>query len=280
MRCPRLTLTTLLAASPLALTLGATAHAAGVYVENIEKELDGSKAPVTSKMWFDGGRMRIERADPDGQNLVIFKDQAMYTVDSKSKTYNVIDRSAAEKMAAQVAAAKKQMEARMAAMPPEQRKKMEEMMAKLGHGGAAGMLPNAPKRSLKNTGRTETVAGIKCTIWEVSVGGQKEEELCSAPAGAVPNGEEVIKTFRDIGTMLKSFTDSLGGSQENQPWQDMETINGVPILTREFSEGKATSETRLSAVRKESAAANLFEVPPGYTQRKMNFGKPAGGDAD
>jgi hypothetical protein len=276
MRFPRLTPTALLAAC----AVSATAHA-GVYIENVEKQLDGSTAPVTSKMWFDGGRMRIERPDHEGQSLVIFKDQAMYAMDSKTKSYRVIDKATAEKMGAQVAAAKKQMEARMAAMPPEQRKKMEEMMAKLGQGGAAGMLPGgakAPQRSLKNTGRTETAAGIKCTIWEVSVGGTKDEELCAAPASSVPNGDEVIKSFRDIGTMMKSLTDSLGSTrEENQPWHDMETINGVPILTREFTDGKATSETRMSVVRKESVAAASFEVPAGYTEKKLDFGKPGGG---
>jgi hypothetical protein len=280
MRNPRLSFTTLLAGAAFCAT---TAHA-GVYLENVDKELDGSKGPTTSKMWFDGGRMRIERAGE--QELVIFKNQAMYAIDSKSKSYRVIDKATAEKMGAQVAAAKKQMEARMAAMPPEQRKKMEEMMAKLGQGGAAAMLPGSkkPERSLKNSGRSETVAGIKCTVWEVYEDGKKEEELCAASAGAVPSGDEVIKTFKEIGTMFKAFTDSLGGQRNpaDEPWHDMETINGVPILTREFSDGKATSETRLTLARKESVTAATFEVPAGYAEKKLSFpGQGASkGDAD
>jgi hypothetical protein len=273
---PRLTLTTLFAGA----ALGATAAQAGVYLENVEKELDGSKSPVTSRMWFDGGRMRTERTGE--QELVIFKNQAMYTVDSKTKTYRVIDKATAEKMGAQVAAAKKQMEARMAAMPPEQRKKMEEMMAKLGQGGAA-MLPGAKKsqRSLKNTGRSETVADIKCTVWEVFEDGQKEEELCAAPASSVPSGDEVIRTFKEIGAMFKSFTDSLGSrNPADQPWKDMDTLNGVPILSREFSDGKATSEMRLTVVRKESVPAAHFEVPAGYTQKKFVFPGAPNGDDD
>ncbi len=90
MRCPRLALTTVLAAS----ALGTAAHA-GVYLENVEKQMDGSKAPVTSKMWFDSGRMRTERAEADGVDLVIFRNQAMYTLDPKSKSYRVIDKATA-----------------------------------------------------------------------------------------------------------------------------------------------------------------------------------------
>jgi len=273
MRTPRLTLTALVAAS----ALGATAHA-GVYLESVDRELDGSKTPTTSKMWFDGARMRTENAD----STVIFKNQALYTIDTKSKSYRVIDKATAEKIGAQVAVARKQMEARMAAMPPEQRKKMEEMMAKLGKGGAGAMMPGAKQqqRSLKNTGRTETVAGIKCTVWEALEDGEKEQELCAAPAGSLPGGDDVIKTFREISAMLSSFTDKLGSRGSDAPWRDMETINGVPILTRDFSDGKATSEMRLTLVRKESVGASSFEVPAGYTEKKLDFPRAGGADAD
>jgi hypothetical protein len=272
MRFPRLTLA-------IALAGAATAAHAGVYLESLDKELDGSKTPTASKMWFDGGRMRTENSE----NVVIFKNQTLYTIDSKSKSYRVIDKATAEQMGAQVAAAKKKMEERMAAMPPEQRKRMEEMMAKLGKGAGAGMMPGAkPKqRSLKNSGRTETVAGIKCTIWEATEDGTKEQELCAAPAGSVPGGDEVIKTFRDISTMLSAITDKLGAGQASQqPWRDMETINGVPILTRDFADGKATSEMRLTVVRKESVAGSSFEVPAGFTEKKVEFPRTMGGGAD
>jgi hypothetical protein len=270
-------------ATPLAtFALCATAQA-GVYLESVDKELEGSDTPTTSKMWFDGGRMRTERAAHDGTvDLVIFKDQSLYTIDTKSKSYRVIDKAAAEKMGAQVSAAKKQMEARMAAMPPEQRKKMEEMMAKLGKGGAGAMMPGAKarQRTLKNSGRTETVAGIKCTVWEAYEEGKKEEELCAAPPGSIPGGDDVIKTFREISAMLSSFTEKLGSHSNSEPWRDMETINGVPILTRDFDEGKATSETRMTVVRKESVPGSSFQVPAGFSEKKMSFPAAGGGDDD
>ena len=270
-------------AAPLAgFALCATAQA-GVYLESVDKELGGSGTPTTSKMLFDGGRMRTERREHDGdQDIVIFKNQALYTLDSKSKSYRVLDKAAAEKMGAQVAAAKKQMEARMAAMPPEQRKKMEEMMAKLGKGGAGAMMPGAKpsQRTLKNTGRTETVAGIKCTVWEAFEDGKKDEELCAAPAGSIPGGDDVIKTFREISAMLSSFTEKLGSHAGDEPWRDMETINGVPILTRDFDDGKATSETRMTVVRKESVPASSFDVPSGYAEKKLEFPGAGGGDDD
>jgi hypothetical protein len=275
MRIPRLTLTTPLAGFALC----ATANA-GVYLESVDTELDGSDAPTTSKMWFDGGRMRTERAEHDGdKDIVIFRNQALYTIDAKSKSYRVIDKATAEKLGSQMAAARKEMEARMAALPPEQRKRMEEMMANLGNGAAAAMMPGAKprERTLKNTGRTETVAGIKCTVWEAFEEGEKDQELCAAPAGSLPGGDEVLRTFREIASMLSSFTDKLG-VHSDEPWRDMETINGVPILTREFDDGKASSEMRLTAVRKESVPASSFDVPAGYAEKKLDF--PGAGRRD
>ena len=271
MRRPLLCLTTVLA-GPL---LAATAHA-GAYLENVEKELEGTKAPATSKMWFDSGRMRMERAENNDTTVVILKNQTMYTISEKTKSYGVIDKATVEQLGATMAAARKQMEARMASMPPEQRKKMEEMMAKLGQGSGP-----KPQRTLQKTGRTESAAGLKCTVWEVLEDGKKEEEICAAPTGSLPNGEEMIKTFRDLAAMFKSFTESLGGGgMDNALWQDLDTINGVPIITREFSEGKARSEMRLTVARKESVPASSFEVPAGYTEKKLPIGKPGGPGAD
>ena len=56
---------------------------------------------------------------------------------------------------------------------------------------------------------------------------------------------------------------------------DAQRINGVPILTRDFADGKADSEMRLTVVRKESVPGGSFEVPAGYAEKKMSFGPGA-----
>ncbi len=146
----------------------------------------------------------------------------------------------------------------------------------MGGGAAAGLMNGkTPERTVNNTGRTETVAGIKCTIWEATEDGKKDQELCSAAPSSIPGGDEIMKTFRDISAMLSSFTAGLGTGTRNEPWHDMEKINGVPILTRDFSDGKAHSEMRLTAVKKESVAGSSFEVPAGFTEKKMSFGPGA-----
>jgi hypothetical protein len=260
----------------VATTLTSSAAFAGAYLETSTSQPGGKDASQVNKMWFDGsGRMRTENGGKGEGAIAIFKDQAMYVLDPKSKSYRKIDKATIDQMSAKLAEARKKMEAAMAGMPPERRAMMEKMMGQMG--GAAGAAgAQAPKRVLKNTGRTESVAGIKCTVWEASVAGQKEEELCAAPASAVTGGDDMMKTLRQVGEMLKGFTQGFGAnSKADNAWRDMDTINGVPILTRDFEGGKVTSETRLNVARKEAVAAAQFDVPAGYTEKKITFGPGA-----
>jgi hypothetical protein len=261
----------------VAVSLMSSATYAGAYLETASGA-PGSKQPQVNKMWFDGGRMRTENGGQGEGGVAIFKDQAMYVLNPQGKSYRKIDKATVDQLSTQLAQARKQMEAAMQNMPPERRAMMEKMMGQMGGAGGAATA-QAPKRVLKNTGRTETVAGIKCTVWEASVGGQKEQELCAAPPGSVTGGDEMMKTLREVGEMLKGFTQSFGTtSKADNAWRDMDTIKGLPILTRDFEGGKVSSETRLAVARKESIAPGRFDVPAGYTEKKLTFGPGAGPD--
>ena len=251
--------------SLLAATFASAAAYGGVYLESTSTG-ESKATPKVARMWFDGGRMRSESGSGE---VAIFKNRAMYNLDPAAKTYRVIDQATIEQLSGGMADARKQMEARMATMTPEQRAQIEKMMGRAGGGAPA-------KRVLKNTGRTESAGGISCTVWEATVDGRKEEELCAAKS--LPGGDEVTKTLKEIGAMLQGFTDQMSQMSRNratQPWSDLQTLNGVPIVMRKFENGKVTSETRLTAARKESVAGAQFEVPAGYTEKKLDRTGPA-----
>jgi hypothetical protein len=256
-----------LLAAAIAIPLASSSAVAGVYLESTST--DETKAtPKVSRTWFDGGRMRMESGDG---SAAIFKDRTMYNLDTSTKTYRVIDKATVDRLGGRMADARKQMEEKMATMTPEQRAMVEKMMGRAG-GGMPGGAAAAPKRVLKNTGRTEKAGGISCTVWEATVDGKKEEELCAAKSGSFPGGDEVMNTLKEVGEMLKGFTEQMGKMSRNnatQPWRDLQTMNGIPIIQRDFETGKVTSETRLTAARKESVPGAQFEVPAGYTEKKM-----------
>jgi hypothetical protein len=254
----------------LTIAFAATTASAGTYIESSKTELGVKPAPApeVSKIWFDGGRMRTNDGTGTG---AIFKDQKVYALDAERKTYSVVDKATMDRMGGQMAEARKQMEAQMANMPPERRAMMEQMMSQMG-GGAGAAMKKAVKRDVTATGRTETVSGFKCAVWEVALDGVKDQEVCATSPGSLPGGPEVLKTMREMGEMLKGLTEGLGSMARRtaaDAWSDLAKINGVPILTRDFEGGKATSETRLTAIRSESVPASMFEVPAGYKERKM-----------
>jgi uncharacterized protein YneF (UPF0154 family) len=251
----------------LTLALASTAASAGVYLETHDVELGVKPAPPpeVSKIYFDGGRMRSNDADGDG---AIFKNKTIYALKSGDKTYTMVDKATMDRMGGQLAEARKKMEAQLAGMPPERRAMMEQMMSQMG--GAPG--GKQPRREVKKTGRSESVAGFKCTIWEVTLDGEKHQELCSTPASALPGGAEVLATMKEIGEMMEGLTAGLGPMAQRsskEEWKDVAKIGGVPILTRDFDGGKASSEMRLAVIRSQPVPASTFEVPAGYKQRTM-----------
>lgn len=241
-------------------TLFSTATFAGAYLESAGSAGSGEqKMSQATRMWFDGGRMRTESGGKGEGSIAIYKNNAMYVLDPASKSYRVLDKATLEKLAGQLAEARKKMQSSLAGLPPEQRAKMEKLM-----GGG-----DSSKRVLKNTGRTETVAGFKCTVWEASEDGKKEEEICAAAPGSVPGGEDMMQTMRSVGEMLKGFTQNVGGGAAENTWRDLETIKGMPIMMRTFDGATVASENKLTLARKESVPAAQFEVPAGYTEKKM-----------
>jgi len=253
------------------------AASAGVYLEITERDLDDAKdKPDVQKLWFEEGRMRAE-ADTD--SVQIFKNQTFYILDTEDKTYTVMDKASVEKMGDQLSQVKKQMEARMADLPPEQRAQIEQMMGKLGGDSAAKAAakpPAKPKRTVTATSRTDKAAGQTCKVWEVIEDGVKEQELCVVAASALPGGDDVMKTLRELGSMFKSLAESMGAgasSELTNTWRDLESLNGLPVITREFENGKVTQEARLTTIKNGSPPATAFEVPAGYKSRTLDIGK-------
>ncbi len=255
-------------------SFGATSLAGSV-MEMTEHDLQDPKAkPTTQIIAVQDGRLRIEEAGD--KEFTIFRDETIYHVDTGDRTYTKIDRAQMEQLGGQLASARKQMEEQMAKMSPEQRQMMEQAMGRLGLGGAAGGgAKTAPAIVTRDTGRSENVSGYSCRLWEVSVGGRRENELCVTPPGAVPGGADMYKAMLQMGDIAKRFTQDLGAAGLGQAvWGELSKINGLPILMRDYDDaGKPDTEMRLSSAKSQSLPASRFEVPAGYKENKLGRGE-------
>jgi hypothetical protein len=248
--------------------------AAGVVMEMTDRNLvDPDTKPGTQKLWFESGSFRVDSIESDGLDTsVIFKNQTMYAIDHGDRSYTVMDKASMDRAAAQIGAMRKKMEAQMAGMPPEQRAMIEKMMQDQGMPG--GKSAPAVPRVVKASGRSDTVSGRTCRMWEVSQGGKKLQELCVVAPGSLPGGNELMKSMRDMTEMSRSFFEKIGAGEDamEDAWADLEKIKGIPILTRDFEDGRAVDETRLTAIREQALGSTVFDIPKGFKEQKMDAG--------
>lgn len=249
-------------------TLAATSSAvhAGTVMEMQTRDLANANAtPMTVVTQAQDGKMRVE---PDsGDALMIFRDDVIYNLNTKDKSYIAIDRAAMKRMADKINPALKQMQEQLAKMPPEQRAQMEKMMGNR----MPGMGASAPQE-VRKTSRTGKAAGHSCTYVEVLAGGVLEDEYCVVAPGALKGSQELIESSKKIAAMMQEMLSSL-----NAPWvQEManrqpnfDKLGGIPVMARHFSNGKPAHESTLQALRSESLPAALFEIPAGYTRKEM-----------
>src|SRR6185369_9307049 len=134
----------------------------------------GSKKPkVSTGSWILGAdRLAIRWDDPSaaGHSEFIFRGdkELIWVVDDKTKSYEQIDKAFIDQMSAQVTAAKAEMQARIDALPADQRAQAEEMMKKYAGGmqeAAAAMKPEYRKMP-----ESKVINGHACTKVDVYSG--------------------------------------------------------------------------------------------------------------
>ena len=247
------------------LWLAATAAHAGTKLETVSRDLSGGKA-TTINTWAQAGMMRVETGD--NQTLMIFKDDTIYAVSHKDKSYIAMDRASMKRMAEQLNPALQMLQERMKTMTPEQRAQMEKMMGT--------KLPNGepePAPEIKRTSRNDKINGYSCTYVEVREAGALTDELCVAPASALKGSNELMASAQKMSILVKDMMASM-----DAPWlkqmtqkqiQNFEAIGGIPVISRHFVDGKPQNETSLASISAETVAASQFEIPAGYTKKDM-----------
>jgi len=238
---------------------GATASHAGVYIESIERDTASGKTGETHRFWAQGGNARVEA----GARFTLMKGDAVYVIDTKKKSYFLLDRAAMKRLAGQMGALREQMNAQLANVPPEQRAMVERMMG----GGMAGAA--AQSIATVDTGRSEKVDGRACRVWDVKLNDQVTQQHCVVPFEALPGKEDL----RAIVERMAALTEELRKAMPQMEASMSDVgggMNGYPVLTRYYERGKPSSrERRVSAWREESVPADKFALPAGYQQRDI-----------
>jgi uncharacterized protein DUF4412 len=253
----------------IALSTTALTTTAGTIMESVDHHLDGKRADAVTTVFAQDGHLRAD--SPANNGATIFKDDTIYVLNTKDKTYSALDRASMQKMAEQISPALKQMQEQLAKMSPEQRAQMEKMMGRSMPG-----VGEEKKREFRKTSRIDKVAGYSCTYVEMLEDEVLQDEYCVVPSGALKGSADLMAAAQKMQAMLNDMLKTL-----DSPWMkqmvERQTTNyaqlgGVPVLTRRFENGKAVAEMTLRSIRSESLPAATFEIPAGFTKQEMMQG--------
>jgi hypothetical protein len=256
----------------LALGLAAaTTAGAGVVMHMAEKDLASGKQSDHEVWYLQGGMMRVDTLDDRGhiRRMSMLRDSAIWEFDVEKRTYSKLDKAA---MQAQMAYANDKMKEMMAKMPPERRAQMEQAMKNMQQ-------PKHHEYTWTDAGRSDRAGPYSCHVWEGRHDNKVSEEVCVAPTGSLPGGDELVATMRQALTVVRDVMSGtpMAGAAFSDFAKRYEQMNGFPVLTRHMSNGKAYRETLVTAVDRQAVPGDKFEIPKGFTEKP--FGKH-GADGD
>jgi hypothetical protein len=237
---------------------------AGVYVETVEHDLKSGKTTLSQKMYVQDGNGRF--VDAEGRATLI-KNGTFHIVDDADKSYVAVDKATMEQLAKKISAAMEQMKEQIAQLPPEQRAQMEQMMP---GGGDQKWTVDA-----LDTGKTDTVDGRVCRLWDIKRNGELDDQICVVPYSALPGKENFQPVFANFAKVFEEIAKSvpmLSGMMSNE-FSALSKVNGYPVRSRAYENGRLADDEQLMKVwREEPIPASMFEIPAGYKKKQMPMG--------
>jgi hypothetical protein len=247
--------------------LAAHAASAGVYVETIKHTISTGATEPQQKMYVQNGSGRF--VDPAGHTTLI-KNNTLYILDDANQSYIVFDKETMEAVAKKISDSMERMKQQLAKLPPEQRAQLEQRM-----GGLTGASGAAHTVEVANMGKSETVGGRPCKIWNVARDGELDEQICVVAYSALPGKENFQALFASFSNVFEEMAKSvptLSGVMANE-FSAQVKVGGFPVRQRSYEDGKlGDEETLVKEWREEAFPASMFEIPAGYKQKQMPMG--------
>lgn len=241
------------------------AHA-GVVMNLVNKDGAGN-VTGTIVISADADKVRMDMlADATS---VIFLGTEMVILDHSEEAYIVMD----DAMINQITSAMSEMEAQLAAMPPEQRAMVEQMLQGEMTGMMGGNMEKPPTPRLEDLG-SGSWGDYECRKYTVYEGDAKVADFCSAPFADIKGGEQVMTAIMGMIDFMQQLIDSMppamGGMIGDNPLDYMADIKGFPVYSLTYEAGKPTEESTLESVTEADIDGTIFAPPPNY--RKQDTG--------
>ncbi len=238
----------------------------------VSYEQIGGNQTSTNTMKIKDGKIRFT-PPTQSTNYSIYdsRNASLIHVDTSQKRFLTMDERAiaeqAKKAREQMQHMRKAMMAKMEGMPPEQRKQVEKMMN--NHLSQVDQTQAPAKLDQKKTDRTETIAGIECTVYESFYKGVKVSEICIADPDKLGLDNSDTKTLISMQDFMKNMQKMAQQMMNsNAPVSD---INGIPLHTKLYApDGSIKLETRLAGINTNKLSNDTVAIPADYSQININ----------
>jgi hypothetical protein len=87
----------------------------------------------------------------------------------------------------------------------------------------------------------------------------------------IPGSQDAQAVFQDMAAFSREIGKGAfkGGGGPGSFFESIAKIDGYPVLTRIFSDGKIVTESRLTGVKEKRIAGEEFDPPQGYVKKEF-----------
>lgn len=243
--------------STFLLSSPSTADTHLTYTDSIK---DGS-SKVTN-IYIKGDKVSSRGDDSPIYTIFDAKERALYTVNSQEKQYIKGTLDSVKTMASEALKAKEQMKAQlteqMKKLPEEQRKVMEERMQQLE------AMENAPipKVASEKTGKTDTINGLECEIYQVTTNGTPSRESCITETAIDSDDLKTLQAMFGFMNKMAQENAAIQGQKAPDFSQLPSYSTGLALRIQGLPEGVKSELTQLN---KNEVKSDMVSVPSDYT---------------
>lgn len=248
-----------------------TAHFAFAGVRMVQENSANGRKTQMSR-YIDSSKVRFDTDGEKGKQTIIYRvdKDAFWVINHTDKTYLEITREDMRKIKQMMDMMKKQMDQ----MPPEKRAQVEKMMKqKMGD-------------KMEKIKYKKVKSGIKVNQWtcdqyEGYSGSLKKSELWTTSFSSVGLN---INDFSVLKKMSEFFSEMAGGFINRDMFRSdiipgqkktADDFSGVPVKGQFYKDGAMVSSMEIKEIKRENLSPSLFELPAGYTKKKLGERKGA-----
>jgi hypothetical protein len=226
---------------------------------------------------------RLRMSSPDNDMIFRGDQNKVWIVRPQDKGYVELTPESMKQMKAQMDQVMAQMRQRLAAMPPEQRKQMESMMAVRGMGSNDPATP--PQNTYEKAGEPKKIGDWTYTPFHVTMNDGPVSDFCIAKLSDLGLTRDDLKSFVGFGAFMGQMA---GTGTQRAPMASLDFdamkkqigFDGFPVQTMFGTpDGKHTIATTMKSIQHQDSPAGTFEVPAGFTRQDAGpgMGRPGMG---